>query len=145
MRQIALLLATTAALASSGAALAASAQGFSPAGGVQRPAAPARPHGPGPHVHGQGLAHHPGHHHHPRVNGAGIGWPVFMAPPAASGPEFVTHDFIYPGPFRPRPPHVQVLEDKPVVFREPPHIIQLGKTKHRAPIFVVRRGTMTEE
>lgn len=144
MRQIALLLATTAALASSGAALAASAHGFSPAGAAPRPAASARPHGPGPHVHGQGLAHHPGHHPH-RVGGGGIGWPVFTAPPGASGPEFVTHDFIYPGPFRPRPPHVRVLEDKPVVFREPPHIIELGKPRRRAPIFVVRRGAMTEE
>ncbi|MBB4196643.1 hypothetical protein CCR94_20360 [Rhodoblastus sphagnicola] len=133
MKQFAFLLAISAALALTGAAVAA------PAGPSHRPP-----------FHAPGFAHHHpggphGHHHRHHGGGNGFGWPLFAPPPMVESREFVTHDFVYPGAFRPRLPRVTVLTDKPVVFRQPPHIIELGHRKHRQPIFVVRRGVMSEE
>ena len=92
--------------------------------------------------------HSPGFHRHRRRGDPAnfdAGWPVFMVPPGAPGGDIVTHEFIDPRAFRPRAPRVDVLSDEPVVFRQPPHIIEIGRHKHRRPILVVRRGVISRE
>ncbi len=72
---------------------------------------------------------------------------MFMAPPGVAPPpsEIVTHEFIDPRIYGPRPPSIEILSDKPVVFREPPHIIQIRRAKQHRPIVVVRRGAVSRE
>jgi hypothetical protein len=155
MKQIALLIATTVTLALSGAAQAQApvrAPGFSP------PAHPAPGMGPGMgHGMRQGMGRpgfgHPGSGAHPphgrrHPGGLGYGGWNWVAPSVAP---IVTHDFEDPlaPPPRPyiarRPRSMTLLADKPVLFREPPHVIYLGRYKLRPPIQVVRRGVITNE
>jgi hypothetical protein len=143
MKQIALFLATSVAILAL-PAFAQRAQGPAFHAPVpHRPIMPgARPQ-VGHHPPGFGRRHH---HHHRGWNNAG--WPVFMAPPgvAPTPPsDVVTHEFIDPRLYGPRPPSVEILTDKPVVFREPPHIIQIRRAKQRHPILVVRRGVVSRE
>lgn len=138
MKQIALFLASSVALLT----LPAFAQ-RAPAPAFRAPAMH-RPPASGAQV-GQ---HPPGWRHHRGLNNFGGGWPVFMAPPGvapAPSAEVVTHEFIDPRLYGPRPPSVEILSDKPLVFREPPHIIQLKRGKKRPPIVVVRRGVVSRE
>jgi hypothetical protein len=97
----------------------------------------------GPRVEGRGGRRGPAQF------GGDVGLP-FAIP--FSGPEIVTHDFedprdFPPPPYPPRrlPRSVTILEERPMVFRAPPHIIELGSRKHRPPVFVVRRGAISEE
>jgi len=141
MKHIALLLATVAALALPGAAFAQRAHGpvhapafhRAPALGPRPPVADRRP--PGLHRR----------HHRPHFNNFGWGWPLFMPPPGEANAEIVTREFIDPRIFPPRPPRIDVLKDEPLGFREPPHIIYLGRHKRHRPIIVVRRGVISRE
>jgi hypothetical protein len=134
MRQIALYLATIAALALPGAAMA------------RPPHAMARPPLPAFAQHPQGFHHHGKPYPHALVPFDSYGWPVVV--PVGGGRDIVTHDFVDPRFYgRPRlmPRSVDVVSDTPVVFREPVHIIELGRHKRRAPITVVRRGVISQE
>jgi hypothetical protein len=125
MKQIALLLATVAALATPAAA---------------QP--PQRTHLLAPHPHGKP---------HPRglVPFDAWGWPVAVP----VGRDIVTHDFEDPRTFPPRPflpprrvPRtIEILDEPPTAVRLPPHIIQVRRFKHRPPITVVRRGVISQE
>lgn len=148
MKQIALFLTTSLALAFPAFAQRAHGPVTGPVARgpiMNRPLAPA--HRPGPPLaqHPPGFDHH---HHRPGWVNYGGGWPVFMAPPGVApepGGEIVTHEFIDPRLYGPRPPSIEILTDKPVVFREPPHIIQLRRGKQRHPVLVVRRGAVSRE
>jgi hypothetical protein len=146
MKQTALLIAAAAtSLALAGAW--AKPGGMGAAHPAMPPHAGAAHHPPGDAAHGmrgegRGRRHGPGQF-------GGVGLP-FAVP--FSGPEIVTHDFVDPRayagpPYPPRriPRSITILEDKPLVFREPPHIVELGPHRRRRPIFVVRRGVISEE
>jgi hypothetical protein len=170
MKQIALLLATAAALVVPGAAsaqfaptprLAPRPPVLAPRPSMVRPPVvaprppvaapfanrPPPPYLPPPHGFGQ---HPPGAFQHGRyrngpANFNGSNWATFMAPPGEAARDIVNREFVYSPVYPPRLPTMVVLDDRPVVFREPPHIIELGRHKRRRPIDVVRRGEISRE
>jgi hypothetical protein len=99
-----------------------------------------------------GSAHRPhgfGRHQHALSPLGGYGWPVVVLPTDIDRSDLVTHDFVDPRFFVPPPRRfprsIEILSDEPVVFREPPHIIELRRRlKPRPPVTVVRRGVISE-